>query len=136
MQVVNHPMIYRTMKFILENPGQLILINCSAGFHRAPCVAALLFYILMVSWQIESSSLSCWQLSSQALGVEVVVVNVGVSCHWGQDVAILYQFLQGEVSSFLDTQVCLCLLALRHCRCAKENCYGADLREQLVHQVL
>ena len=48
-EVLRHKMLPRVLLYILSQPCDLVLLNCSAGFHRAPCIAALLFAILVAS---------------------------------------------------------------------------------------
>ena len=48
-EVLRHEMLPRVILYILSQPCDLVLLNCSAGFHRAPCIAALLFAILVAS---------------------------------------------------------------------------------------
>jgi hypothetical protein len=48
-EVLRHEMLLRVLFYILSQPCDLVLLNCSAGFHRAPCIAALLFAILVAS---------------------------------------------------------------------------------------
>ena len=48
-EVLRHEMLPRVLLYILSQPCDLVLLNCSAGFHRAPCIAALLFAILVAS---------------------------------------------------------------------------------------
>ena len=48
-QVFGHWAFERTMRFILGRPAMLVLINCSAGYHRASGAGSLLHGVLQVA---------------------------------------------------------------------------------------
>lgn len=41
-EVLKHPRCPHALFCVLDSPASLVLINCTAGYHQAPCVAAWL----------------------------------------------------------------------------------------------
>ena len=114
-EVLRHEMLPRVLLYILSQPCDLVLLNCSAGFHRAPCIAALLFAILVAS-HLNFMSGVCvvlWvrgqfgiffstpSMRFKACDVEVVVMITSLSKSWSTDLRTLYAYLQGSLDQFL-----------------------------------
>ena len=103
-------MLPRVILHILSQPCDVVLLNCSAGFHRAPCIATLLFailaashlnFILVVCFVLWGNLFSTPSMRFKACGVEVVVMITSLSKSWNSDLRTLYGFLMGTVDEFL-----------------------------------
>lgn len=110
-QVFGHWAFERTMRFILGRPAMLVLINCSAGYHRASGAGSLLHGVLQVACSgnafffggdgLDWMCLLQNDHSAEASGCEVVTMIPSLSLCWENDIMTAYNFLTTDLDVHL-----------------------------------